>query len=93
MRRQTVHEHRMGRGFRHQGSIHLIRLEDLCALRRFVLLPHAGPGIGVHGVDATHCCVGIREKLNPRARVLRDLAGICDDLRIARVAHLRRRQA
>ena len=47
VRRKTVHEERVLRRMRHQFVVHLERHEGLLALRRFALMTHARPNVGV----------------------------------------------
>src|SRR5579871_2489544 len=86
MRRQAVHEHRMGCGFGHNAAIYLVWLKDFCPLCRLVLLPHAGPGVGINCVDACNRSMRVREKLEFCSSLFRNLLRVGNDLRIARVA-------
>src|SRR5437899_559980 len=54
MSRQAVHKERMFAGLRHQLVVDLIRTENFNSFKEFVLLPHAGPYIGIDRVRAPH---------------------------------------
>ncbi len=50
--RQAVHEDSLRLGVRHESLIHLVGLEDRCALGFFMLEAHAGADVRVHGISA-----------------------------------------
>src|ERR1043165_9507751 len=52
MRRETVHEHGMFGCAREKPLVHLERPKDRLTTLTLVLLPHAGPNVGVDGVNA-----------------------------------------
>ena len=93
MRGQAVHEDRMRRRARHQRVVHLVGRKISAALGRFVLLTHAGPGIGVDRIHAGHRCLRIGETFDDRAGLLRQC--LCASATICglRLVALRRRDA
>lgn len=54
MSRQAVHKIGVLAGLRHQCVIYLVGTEQLDARVQFVLLTHAGPNVGIQGIDTLY---------------------------------------
>ena len=80
-----MHERRMGRGFCHQRTVHLIGPEDSGALPGFVFLTHARPRVGVNSVRSLGRNPRLCEQFDSRSRLCGDLPRISNDLRIRQI--------
>ena len=81
VRRQAVHEDRLGAGAREQRLVHLERAEDRPALRGLGFLAHADPGVGVDHVGRIDGFPRIVRDANGRARLASPRAAPLDHLR------------
>ena len=86
VRRQAVHEDGVRRRASHERFVYLVGRENLVPLLLFVLVTHAGPGVGVDRVSAIYRLFGVVEDLDNRAGLLGEIAGIGHDLRVAFIA-------
>jgi hypothetical protein len=75
-----MHEHGVRCGQRHQFGIDLIGLEDRVAHFAFFLETHAGPGIGVHALRASHGFTRVGYQFDFGFRLASDAFAIGHDL-------------
>ena len=84
VRRQAVHEERVGRGMRHELGVHLVALEGRDAHVVLGLVAHGGPGVGEHHVGALDGGHRVAHELERGARAVLLGSGLAlgEDLRV-----------
>src|SRR5579862_3247423 len=89
MRRQAMHKQGMFGSKGKQFLVHLERREDFTAIGGFVLLPHAGPHVGINRVGAANGFDWIVEDPDLCARGGRQFAGGVGNLDVRFIAFRR----
>ena len=82
MRGKAVHEDSVLLCMRHKTLIHLVWLEDRCALGGLVFEAHAGADIGVDRIGSCDCLDGILHQRDGAAGCLADLDGLVNNVEL-----------